>query len=84
MLSQDTYACEASRYLETRRTSGVDYVPYCTLPDDVEPARSRVSKPVSRTGSHRFRQTSWRPQCTLVHAGQVCVHAIGSFFLETT
>ena len=58
MVWQDTDACEASRYSETRRNSGVDYVPYCTLPDDVEPARRRISKPVGRAGSHRFQQTS--------------------------
>jgi hypothetical protein len=56
MLSQDTYAREAFRYLETRPKSGVDYVPYCTLPDDVEPARCRINKPAGWAGSHRFQQ----------------------------
>ncbi len=57
MLSQDTAAREAVRYLESTN-GGVDYVPYCTLPDDVEPALRRVSKPAGLTGSHRFQQTS--------------------------
>ena len=58
MLSQDTYAREAFRYLETRCDGGVDYVPYCTLPDDVEPARGRISTRLAGLAPIAFNKTS--------------------------
>jgi hypothetical protein len=56
MLSQDIDARGAFRYLETRRSSGVDYVPYCTLLDDVEPARRRISKPAGQLAPIAFNK----------------------------